>query len=299
MRFIISDPDIMNLRWNQTLTSDIALPLGWLLYIYLLVIIIYTEFCFSRIYTEKHLFRTYQIEGSICKLGIFSGMEYWFDIIENHDHPKIKGSKSKDHGTFSEKAAAILLIYLANGTDCSTCIEEFFNELLKRVIQEKSCPSALKYQSKISSVLKRMNDEKLVILTKEISVGAGTRKYYDINPQILQSPINGETCIKPDGSILEIPLETIESFLGWLALEQAGIIDKDQQEQLDKQVRQERHERIDDFLLDLLPTGWVDYNSFLEFIKAAASVWDSERGLGNEQHALEDSISCYIHMSPH
>lgn len=220
-------------------------------------------------------------------------MDYWRDIVMNYDPPTIKGSKSKDHGTFSQKTSVILLVYLANGTDYPSSIAEYFIELSKRVYPERSCPSALKDPGKISSVLKRMNNDKLVTLSKEMSAGAGTRKYYEINPQILQSPIKDGICFKPDGSILKIPSDTIERFLRWLALEQPKTTTKMHEEQL----REARHERTDEFFLDLLPSDWVDYVSFLEFIKDAASIWDSQRGPVNQQPALEDLISCYIHMT--
>jgi len=226
----------------------------------------------------------------------FSGMDYWYDIIEKHDPPKIKGSKGKDHGTFSKKVSVILLMYLAFGTDYSTGITEYFRELKNQVLH---CPSALTNANKIGSVLKRMNQDKLVILVKEVTVKAGTRKYYEINPQILQSPINDGTCFKPDGSIFEIPLETIEGFLELWALEHAGTIDKKQQKQLDDQLRQTRHERADEILKILFDRDWVDYASFLEFIRLLARIWDSQRASSNQKPFLEDLISCYIHLSPH
>jgi hypothetical protein len=225
--------------------------------------------------------------------GIFIGMDYWYDIIENHDPPKIKGSKSKDHGTFSQKVSVILLIYLAFGADYSSGIAEYFSELKDRMYH---CPSVLMSGGKISSVLKRMNEEKLVVLLKKVSIGANARYYYVLNPQILQSPIRDSTTyIKHNGFPFKIPPETIESFLGWLALKQAGIIDKGRQEQLDKQVRQARQRQADRILVDgSINSKMVDYCDFLSFIEAEARKWDLQRGPSNQQPALGDLIHDYI-----
>jgi len=217
-------------------------------------------------------------------------MDYWYDIIENYDPTKIKGSESKDHGTFSQKATVILLIYLAFGTDYPTGIAEYFNELKDRLF---NCPSVLTNANKIGSVLKRMNDDKLVILLKKVSVGAAPRLYYVINPQILKSPIrDSATYIKRDGSPFKIPLDTIEDFLKWLAMEQAGTTDMRQEELL----RQERHERTDEILSSLLdPIITPNYFAFLFLIEAEAALWDLQRESRNQQPILDSLIIDYIH----
>jgi len=126
------------------------------------------------------------MKGFMYNMGDFSGMDYWYDIIENYDPHKIKGSKSKDHGTLSQKSAVILLTYLVFGADYPSGIAEYFIELEERGYQ---CSSILTNTNKIGSVLKRMKQDKLVILLKEETVKAGTRKYYVLNLQILHSPI--------------------------------------------------------------------------------------------------------------
>lgn len=221
--------------------------------------------------------------------GYVSGMDYWYDIIENYDPAKIKGSESKDHGTFSQNATVILLIYLTFGTDYPTGIAKYFNEL-----KDRYCPSVLTNANKIGSVLKRMNDDKLVILLKKVSVGAAPRLYYVLNPQILQSPIKDSTTyIKRDGSPFTIPLETVEGFLGWMALKQAGIIDKEQ-DQLAEQVRQARHERADEILKRLIDSEKVNYCDFLSFVQTEAEKTHLQRDSGNTEPDLSDLIYEYI-----
>jgi len=133
-------------------------------------------------------------------------MDYWHEIVKSYDGSKSNGSRNKDHGTLSQKIAIVLLTYLAFGTDYSVGITKYFIELRNREI-EKHCPSVLMQPNKISSVLKKMNEDKLVTLSKKVSVGAGTRSYYVLNPQIIQSPIRDSTTyIKCDGSPFKIPL---------------------------------------------------------------------------------------------
>jgi hypothetical protein len=140
-----------------------------------------------------------------------------------------------------------------------------------------------------------MNDDKLVILLKKVSVGAAPRRYYVLNPQILQSPIKDSTTyIKRDGSPFTIPLETVEGFLGWMALKLAGIIDKEQQEQLDEQVRQARHEQADETLKRLIDSKKVNYCDFLSFVQAEAEKTHLQRDSGNPEPALSDLIHEYI-----
>jgi hypothetical protein len=194
-------------------------------------------------------------------------MDSWYDIVKSYDDPK-----SKDHGTLSQKTASILLIYLSFGTDYSGGIAKFFNELSARW---KDCPNILTNSNKISSVLKRMAQDELIILSKEATVKAGTRKYYVINPQILQSPIkDSKTYTKRDGSPFIIPLEIIEDFLEWLAMEHAGSIDKEHQKKLDEQRRSARHERTDDIFEKIFLKASLTYISFLDMIYSNAALRD-------------------------
>ncbi|MGD0952202.1 MAG: hypothetical protein ABR985_07385 [Methanotrichaceae archaeon] len=221
-------------------------------------------------------------------------MDYWHKIVERYDASESNGSRSKDHGTFSQKISVILLIYLAFGTDYSSGIAEYFNELSDCEQPEKICPGVSKIPSKISSVLKQMEKDKLLTLAKKVSVRAGARSYYELNPQIIQSPSSDSPYLKCDGSPFMIPTETIAGFLDWLALKQAGTIDKGKQKQLDDQVRRERHERADGIFEQLFRSEKVDYLKFLFFIEAEAKEWDSQRRASNKQSALSSSVSDYI-----
>lgn len=220
-------------------------------------------------------------------------MDYWYDIIENYDPPKVKGNKSKDHGESSQKSTVILLMYLTFGADYSSGIAEYFNKLKERKVD---CPSILTNANKTGSVLKRMNKDNLVKLRQEVNVTAGTRKYYELNPQILRSPIKDSIAyIKSDGSSFSIPLETIEGFLRRMSLKRAGTIDKHHQEQLDKEVRQARHERADKILIDVLTRSEkVNYRDFLSFIEAEAKRNDLHKDSRNQQSDLSDLIHGYI-----
>lgn len=244
-------------------------------------------------------------------------MDYWHEIVKRYDAPESNGSRSKDHGTFSQKNTVILLIYLAFGTDypsgiakyfselrdreqlvndcpSGTAIAKYFSELKDREKPVKVCPGVLMISSKISSLLKRMERDKLVNLGNSVSVRAGIRSYYVLNPQILQAPTKDSNYLKCDGSLFMIPPGPVEGFLGWLTLKQAGTIDKGKQEQLDKQVRQERHKRADIIFDRLFHGEKIDYLEFLSFIKAEAKEWESQRKSGNELPVLSNAISDYI-----
>ena len=92
------------------------------------------------------------------------------------------------------------------------------------------------------------------------------------------------------GSPFKIPPETIEGFLNWLALKNAGTTGEGEE----KQVRQERHECADEIFEGLFRSKKVDYASFLNFIKDKAERWDNWRRTNNQQSTLSDLISNYI-----
>jgi len=121
---------------------------------------------------------------------------------------------------------------------------------------------------------------------KEVSDGAGTKKYYAFNPQILQSPIKDSTTyIKHDGSSFTIPLETVEGFLEWLALGQSVTSNTMSGEY-------PRHNERDRSIP--LFFGPVDYVSFLDFIGVNARQWDFKRKSTNPRPALHDLIMDYM-----
>jgi hypothetical protein len=225
-------------------------------------------------------------------------MKYWCDIISKHNPEKIAGAKNKDHGTFSEKSVVALLIYLANGPDFANNISQYFVELSNSIYPEESCPSALKYPGKVSSILKRMEDEELAILVAKKSAKAGVRKYYKINPKILQSPIKDEACLKPDGSIFQIPLDSIERLLECMSIDHEIMSDNIQDIQEEKS-RIKRHKRLDEFFETFLSNGFFDFKCFLNFIKFAAIACNSLGDSNILQPELVEQLICYIHLSPH
>jgi hypothetical protein len=224
-------------------------------------------------------------------------MEFWHDLVFEYNDPGRGNDRANDHGTLSEASAVILLMHLVYGPDYPTNIAKFFQELDKKRPPEKKIPQVLIYPSKISSVLKRMKEDKLVILQKEVSVGAGKRSYYALNPKIIQSPAVDDIYYKTDDGLpLSIPLEHIGKFLNWMDMSQKGNIIKQQEEQ----VRQKRHERSDEiieFLIDQAPC----YFLFMFLLEIKARKWDArivhdkKRSLSKHIHSLIDYFDGNIH----
>lgn len=225
----------------------------------------------------------------------FSGMDYWHEIVKSYDDPESKDPKKKDDGTYSQSSVVILLIYLTFGKDHPYHIAKYFEKSFFGLKRGKEIPYSSNLRtSKVGTLLNKMKEDGLVTVT-ENKTRVNPMKTYSINPQILQSPIRGGTYFKEDGSIFEIPPETIEGFLGWMALKQLETIDKWQQKQLDEQLRQKRHERTDRIFRALFRSEWVDYFDFLSFIEAEARKWDLQRESSNPQPALNKLILDYIH----
>jgi len=217
-------------------------------------------------------------------------MAYWHEIVKNYGAHDSDGSRGKDHGTITPKTSVILLIYLSFGTDYPSGIADYFSELRDGEI-EMHCPRVFTNSNKISSVLKQMNEDKLVTDPKIVKGRAAPRSYYTLNPQVLESPMRDSiTYTNHFGSPFEIPPETIEGFLKWLALMNGGTTDK----RGEKQVRQERHECADEIFEGLFRSKEVDYASFLDFIRDKAERWDLSRKTSNQQSTLSDLISGYI-----
>jgi hypothetical protein len=217
-------------------------------------------------------------------------MDYWHEIIKYDHFIGERKHRGKDHGTFSEQTSTFLLIYLSFGTDYSTGIAEYFWELWYSEQKKLDFPHVLMEPSKISSILKRMKEDKFVIIWKEGSEGAGLRKYYKINPQIFQSPIrDSATYIMHDGSSLDIPIEKINKFIEWHALKEEGATQK----QRERQLRQERHNRADDIFKGLFQLISIRYGDFLSFIAAEARKWRLETDT-NQLPALDTQILGYI-----
>lgn len=216
-------------------------------------------------------------------------MDNWFDIIENYD---LKKEKSRDHEGYSQKSAVLLLMYLAFGADYPHSIAKYFAEL---EIRPYTCPSILKNSNKISSMLKKMHNDGLIVLLKQVTVKAGTRKYYALDPQILQSPIRNSTMyIKRDGSSLSISLEIIKNFLDRLSLNKSVLIPEQNQEQFDEQLREARHKRADLILSnELMYNKKADFVDFLSLIKDEA-IRDDSANETKSHHNLGNLIHEYI-----
>lgn len=174
------------------------------------------------------------------------------------------------------------MTYLAFGQDYSTNIAKFFTELALRKQLGGDFPRILTQPNKISSVLKRMNDDKLIILSKRVSYDAGKRSYYELNPQIIQPPCKEEINQGNDDSSLIIPIEMIKEFLRWMDTSQT-----------DEVLRQKRHERADEILRELIISPHADYSRFITFIGVNARKW-ARMGLCNYHPTLSELIKMNI-----
>jgi hypothetical protein len=244
-------------------------------------------------------------------------MELWHDLVFEYNDCGPGKYRAKDHGTFSGRSTVILLMHLSYGPDYPTNIAKFFLELRdsrhlekdtrdifkklpdlgtnthERLLNEnleKDIPNALKYPAKISSILKRMNDDNLVVLLKKVSVGAGKRSYYALNPKIIQSPTIDDIYYKSPNGLPAIPLEIIEDFLNWMDMSQKGKIDKNQEEEQ----RKKRHKRSNHVLNALIDYD-TNYFMFLYLLECRARYWEifTKREEGKE--ALSAHIHKYLH----
>ena len=160
------------------------------------------------------------IEVSISNFGIFSSMDYWYEIVKRYDEPKRKDPKKKEHATYSQTSVVILLIYLTFGEDYPFNIARYFKDRIYRPLDpdiEIRYPSNL-MDEEVGTLLDRMKDDELVTVTMNKS-RVNPKKTYSINPKVIQSPIKDGTYSRRDGSIFEIPLEMIEQFLPWRDLQ--------------------------------------------------------------------------------
>jgi hypothetical protein len=140
-------------------------------------------------------------------------MNYWHEIVKSYDDPRISGSRRKDHGTLSQRIAVTLLMYLSFGTDYSVGIAKYFSDLSNRNLG-KHYPKILTNSMKISSLLKKMREDKLILPSKKLSVRAAPRLYYVLNPRIIQTLVREGTYLKHDGTVFEIDLSVIKYLLG-------------------------------------------------------------------------------------
>lgn len=220
-------------------------------------------------------------------------MDYWHEIVKRYDEPKSIDQVKRDDGSYSQSSVVILLIYLVYGEDHAYNIMQYFKEqYCKYLALDVKIPFRSNLRNrKIYTLLKRMHTDGLVTVTQK-KTSVNPRKIYSINPRILQSPIKSGTHFKRDGSIFEIPPETIEDFLEWLSLKHAGTTDRKQKEQL---LQGRRHEAERIFKAIFRSGDEVDYLTFLMFILTEARDWYSLRESNNPRPTLDRLISYYIY----
>lgn len=178
-------------------------------------------------------------------------MAYWHDIVKSYDDPESKNPGKRDDGTYSQFSVVILLIYLFFDSDYAYRIAKYFENLSNPEFG-RARSSVLRHTGRIGTVLNKMEEDGLVLSKME-----GPRKYFTINPGIIQSPVRDAAYVKPDGSKFEIPLGMIDQFLVW------------QQENLKK------FNAKDLFFKTVQFYGSVDYITFMTFLKREANFHDS------------------------
>lgn len=142
-------------------------------------------------------------------------MEFWYNIVQSYDNPEIKNPGKRDDGTFSQRSVIMLLIYLLFGEDYPYHIARFFQELPNPRLKEAPRSSTLRHTGRIGTLLNKMSEDELVIASEKKENGR-IKKYYRINPRIIQTLVRGGTYHKRDGSRFEIPLEKVEKTLAFL-----------------------------------------------------------------------------------
>jgi DNA-binding PadR family transcriptional regulator len=172
-------------------------------------------------------------------------MDYWCNIVKSYDDPKSKDPKKRDDGKYSQFSVVVILMYLFFGSDYPYKIAKYFEKLSNPEFGKKRArTSVLHHTGKIGTVLNRMEEDGL--LSSEI---IRLRKYFTINPRIIQSLVKDATYFKSDGSTLEIPSNEVEQLLAW-------------QEENIKQFNAK-----DLFFETVLFSDAVDYLTFMIFLK--------------------------------
>jgi hypothetical protein len=164
---------------------------------------------------HKKSFPVYIRKKHLYQISVFIfNMNYWYEIIESYDSES-KDLERRDDGTYSQLSVVVLLTYLSFGRDYPYHIAKYFEKLPNKDLEDEPRSSALRHTGRIGILLNKMKDDGLVIVD-EIPAKGGRRKYYKINPRIIQSPIREEAYFRRDGSLYEINIEQIEGFLNWL-----------------------------------------------------------------------------------
>lgn len=183
-------------------------------------------------------------------------MDYWYDIVRSYDRPKEK-DRRKDDGSYSQTNVVILLMYLLFGgpddENDATKIAEKFSKCKNKGLFKIRRGSALKSVGKVSSLLKKMREDKLVIGTEDEK---DLRKMHNrINPKIIQSLIRHQM---GEDNVSEIPLDILEEFLMWIEKSNKDDSGRNQ-------------------LIESLSSNDIfDYLTFLIFLEKKAVEWEQD-----------------------
>jgi hypothetical protein len=148
-------------------------------------------------------------------------MDYWCDIVKNYDVKRSNDQGKKDHGTYSQSAAVILLIYLSFGEDHPYNITSFFKKGYTKKDGKDFSSSYLNTQ-KVGTLLNKMREDELLLIHED-KIGGRLTKTYSLNPRIIQSPIRGGAYPRSDGTNFEIPLDKVVQLLAQMDEEDNGI----------------------------------------------------------------------------
>jgi hypothetical protein len=210
-------------------------------------------------------------------------MEYWYDIVKSYDDPKSKNPEKGDDGTYSQFSVVMLLIYLAFGRDYPYNIAKNFDNLSNIGIKKRARSSILWHKGRIATLLNKMREDGLVVVNEEI-VKSRPRKYYKLNPKILQSPVRDGTYFDEEGSVFNISLDLIERYLSYL-------------EKYEGKYFQSGCERRDEIFQRSLIPDIVDYFTFLYLLEDEISLWIKDMEL-HYSKSVPDSDFPYL-LSKH
>jgi hypothetical protein len=213
------------------------------------------------------------IDASISNIDIFSGMDYWHEIVERYDSMALG---KKNDGTYSQSSVVILLIYLTFGSDHPYNIMKFFKKSYRPIDPRAEIPYLSSLNSpKIYTMLLKMEEDGLVTVAQN-KARVNPKKTYSINPRVIQSPVRDGVYIKHDGSTFEIPLELIEQFLPWRDLQR--------EEQKDWSGR-------DGFFRHVVYPEIIDYYFFIEVLFTLAEQQNLDNG--TEPGPFEELLEKY------
>ncbi len=198
----------------------------------------------------------------------FSGMDCWYDVIKSYDDPNGKDPSKKDDGTYSQFSVVMVLIYLTFGNNHPSNIAQFFRELKNPDIVNHRRASVLMYKNRIAGLLKKMEEDELLIMNEEKEKGrkGPLRKKYRLNPKIIQSIFRDGTHVMHDDPIFEIPIEKVAKTLA--ILEKFNEDDKVRNELLSRVVLTE----VDYFAFLMFLFVSIGYRNFLDNLDPLAEL---------------------------